>query len=246
MPDYEKDGFNRKEKCKAFLQGIVILAFLSYMFYRSVFAFLILLPLLWFYMKWQKANFLRKQKELLGIQFKELLQSLLAGIQAGYSIENAFGNAYADIALLYGEDAMLAKELLHIKKALRNNRTVEDLVMDLALRSHHPDLMEFAEVFQVAKRSGGNLPGMMKTTTEILTAKMEVKRKISTVISSKKMEQSIMNVVPFGILLYINASSPGFFDVLYHNVTGIIIMTILLLVYLAAYFLAEKIIRIDI
>ena len=245
MPDYEKDGFNRKEKVKALFQGIILLALLSYMFYRSVFAFLILLPLLWFYMKWQKVRFLRKQKELLGIQFKELLYSLQAGIQAGYSIENAFGTAYADISLLFGEDAMLTKELLHIKKALRNNRNVEDLVMDLALRSHHPDIMDFAKVFQVAKRSGGNLPGMMKTTTEILTAKMEVKRKISTVISSKKMEQSIMNVVPFGILLYINASSPGFFDVLYHNVTGILIMTILLIVYLAAYFLAEKIICIE-
>lgn len=245
MPDYEKDGFNRKEKVKSLFQGIILLALLSYMFYRSVFAFLILLPLLWFYMKWQKVRFLRKQKELLGIQFKELLYSLQAGIQAGYSIENAFGNAYADIKLLFGEEAILTKELLHIGTALRNNRNVEDLVMDLALRSHHPDIMDFAEVFQVAKRSGGNLPGMMKTTTEILTAKMEVKRKISTVISSKKMEQSIMNVVPFGILLYINASSPGFFDVLYHNVTGILIMTILLIVYLAAYFLAEKIICIE-
>ena len=245
MPDYSKDGFNQREKFKAISQGIFILALLAYTFYRSAIAFLVMLPFLVFYMKWKKAQFMQRQKELLGIQFKEILHSLLAGIQAGYSIENAFCNAYGDIKLLYGEDAILAKELLLINKSLRNNCNVEDLVMDLAHRSHHPDIMEFAEVFQATKRSGGNLPSMMKTTSEILSAKMEVKRKISTVISSKKMEQNIMNVVPFGIMLYINASSPGFFDVLYHNVTGILIMTILLMVYLAAYFLAEKILRIE-
>ena len=82
---------------------------------------------------------------------------------------------------------------------------------------------------------------MIRQTVDIISDKIEVSRKISTVISSKKMEQSVMNVVPFGIVLYIDASSPGFFDSLYHNPFGILIMTIVLVIYIFAYLLAEKI-----
>ena len=63
-------------------------------------------------------------------------------------------------------------------------------------------------------------------------------------ISAKKMEQTIMDLVPFGIILYIDATTPGFFDSLYHNAAGMALMTALMAVYLAAYLMAEKILDI--
>lgn len=55
-----------------------------------------------------------------------------------------------------------------------------------------------------------------------------------------------MNGVPFGILLYISIASRGFFDVLYKNAAGIIVMTICLGVYLGAIFLSGKIVDIEV
>ena len=52
-----------------------------------------------------------------------------------------------------------------------------------------------------------------------------------------------MNVVPLVILLYLNLTSPGYFDVLYGNVSGICIMSVCLLVYLAAYALSEQMLQ---
>ena len=128
-------------------------------------------------------------------------------------------------------------------RELRNNRNLEDLLSEFAVRTQVADIRDFAQVFHIAKRSGGNLPGILKNTADIISDKIEVKREITTMISAKRLEQSIMNVVPFAIILYINFTSPGFFDPLYHNFLGIVIMSVLLAVYMAALFLADRIIQ---
>lgn len=57
------------------------------------------------------------------------------------------------------------------------------------------------------------------------------------------MELGIMKIMPFGILLYIDMGNPGYFDSLYHNLTGAVIMTGCLGVYLGAYLLGERIMK---
>ena len=47
--------------------------------------------------------------------------------------------------------------------------------------------------------------------------------------------------MPFGIILYIDLSSGGFFEVMYSTAAGRLIMTVCLLVYLAACLLSERI-----
>ena len=75
---------------------------------------------------------------------------------------------------------------------------------------------------------------------------MDVEKEIDVLISSKRLEAGIMNVVPFFIIFYISITSNGFFDPLYHNVVGVILMTICMVVYFAAYLLSQKIVNITI
>ena len=104
--------------------------------------------------------------------------------------------------------------------------------------------MEFAIVFSVAKRTGGNLTEIISRTISVISRKIEVEKEIEVLVSAKRMEARIMNGVPFFIIFYIGLTSKGFFDPLYHNPFGIVLMTICMLVYLAAYLLSEKIINI--
>lgn len=65
-------------------------------------------------------------------------------------------------------------------------------------------------------------------------------------ISAKKMEQKIMNLVPFLIIFYIGTTSKGFFDVLYHNLVGVVVMTVCLVFYGAAWRFSKKIVEIEV
>lgn len=106
--------------------------------------------------------------------------------------------------------------------------------------------MQFADVFLIAKRSGGNMTDILAKTAAVIEQKIETDKEIQLMIGAKKMEQKIMNMVPFLIIFYIGTTSKGFFDVLYHNLIGVVIMTVCLGFYGVAYFMSKRIVEIEV
>lgn len=189
---------------------------------------------------------MRQTEKETAVQFKDAILAVSANQKAGYSVENAFRQSYEDMALLYGKNSVICRELGMIIAGLGNNMVLEKLLYNFGKRCGVEDVMEFAEVFAAAKRNGGNLTEVIERCASVIEEKVETEKEIQVLISARQMEQKIMNIVPFGILLYINATSRGFFDVLYHNVPGAVIMTLCLLVYMAAVLLSRKIVSIEV
>lgn len=197
------------------------------------------------YCKWKKKKLCERRSYELEQEFKDFICIVDLGLQAGHSIENAFQKAGREIRLLYGEESMIRKEAYSIEQQLRNHVIMEEILWDFAKRSGLEDVWNFAEVFAVGKRSGANIREMIAESCKMIVQKAETEREIRILIHGKVMEQKIMCFVPFAIIGYISLSSPGYFDVLYHNLTGIGIMTICLGVYLFAVWLSMRIIRIE-
>ena len=78
------------------------------------------------------------------------------------------------------------------------------------------------------------------------TYKIEVKREIDTMLAAKKYEFQIMSMVPYGIIAYMSLSFSDFMEELYGNVTGIGVMTLCLGIYVGAYYLGVRLLRIDV
>lgn len=182
-------------------------------------------------------------REELNSQFKECILAVAASLKAGYAVENAFVDSRNDMKLLYGENSYIYTELEHIRRGLVINIALEELLADLAVRSGSDEIFQFAQVFVIAKKSGGRMPDIIQTTAGMIGRRIDARSEIHTLLSGRQMEQTIMKCMPFGILLYIGSSYPGYFDSFYHNWTGIGIMTGCLMVYLAAYVLGDKIMR---
>lgn len=225
----------------------MILVMVSWLFYDSMVAFwLFLLPFLYFYLDRKKKVLCEKRKQLLNHQFREVILAVSSHLQAGFSVENAFMEAYRDICMLFGEKCLMARELSWILRRVQNNESLEQSLLQLAQRSDLEDIYEFAEVFAIAKRGGGEIRGIMMRTADIIGDKMEVKREIHTIMSEKMLEQKIMQCMPFGMIGYLSLTSPGFLDSLYHNVVGVVLMTVCLGVYVFSCFLTERILDINI
>lgn len=226
--------------------GICIAAVLASVFYQSWIAAILLQGIVPLYLREKKKELCKKQKFRLNEQFKEVMLTVSVNLRAGYSVENAFREAYKDSCLMFGIDSDMSKELLRIAKGLDNNVILENLLFDFGERSGSDSIRDFAEIFQIAKRSGGDMYSIIQSTVAVICEKVEVKKEIETLLCAKKYEQKIMNAVPILIILYMRGTSPGFFNPLYHNLLGIIIMTVCLGLYMAAYFLAKKITDIEI
>lgn len=246
VKDYENYILSHKELAEHIVVCSVFIALISRLFYDSIVTFILVIPFTIVTLKQKREKLCKKQKQQLETEFKDVILSVSSNIQAGYSVENAFGEAYQETILLYGKSSVMAVELKLMLRRLSNNEQLEDILTDLARRSGVGDIRDFADIFQIAKRSGGDLRGIIANTAAIIGDKQEVKREIETVISEKKLEQTIMRYIPLFIMLYISLTSKGYFESLYHNILGWIIMTAGLAVYFIACRLSDKILDIEV
>ena len=211
------------------LEGVVLIGVIAYLFYDSPIAAVFLTPLLYPYYA----------------QFREALAAIITALKAGYSAENAFIECLREMQFQFGEKAMITREMKRIGKGIENRIPLEKLLAEFASRWQIEEISEFAEVFSIARRSGGNLPEILGRTAEIIRGRMEIDTEIDILLSSRKFEQKIMDGVPFFIIFYLGMSTDGFFSVLYHNLPGVIFMTGCLAAYLAAYVISDRIMAIE-
>ena len=163
------------------------------------------------------------------------------GKKAVYYDENAFLSSYPDMKLLYGEDSSICKMLRILKIGRENNVDFSTLWRQMGDWTDIPEIQEFAAVYEISGKYSGNMAGVMEKTAGIIVKKMETEKEIEVLLSARKLEQKIMNAMPFLIMLYVNLTSPGYFDKLYHSLAGTAVMTLCLGVYLGAYILSRKI-----
>ncbi|MCR5417676.1 MAG: type II secretion system F family protein [Lachnospiraceae bacterium] len=199
-----------------------------------------------FYVRSKAKQLCQRRKQELLVQFQDLIRSYSTALKAGYSVENAFKEAYADLKYLYEDKALIMMECARMVDRMKNGHGIDELMLDLGKRSGLEDITDFASVFSVAKKSGGNLGAMIADTTQRISEKLSVTEEIRLMFASKALDQRIMNLVPVGIMLYILLGNPDYFEPLYKNAAGIAIMTAALGLYAAAYFLARKIMDIRI
>ncbi len=243
---YEEYQLSLRERVLAWGKGLCICGVLAFTFYRSITAFLLMIPVGLAYPVYERSRLKKQRLQVLADQFKESMVVLSGALSAGYSVENALSVSCEELGLLYGKDGMIVQEFTYIIQQMHTNRAVEWLFQDFAERSGNEDIQNFAEVFVAAKRSGGNLSEIMRHTAEVIRDKMQVKEEIRTMTASRQFEQKIMNLIPFFIVLYVDCSSPGFFSQMYETMMGRILMSICLFVYVISFYLGRRILNIEV
>ena len=221
--------------------GIVCLV--SILFYRSAVPMVAAVVFVPFFLRRSAEKCCEKRKQELTLQFREAMQSVTGALVAGYSMENAWREAERDMRVLYGENGYMTGELHNMNQALLLNENLEDLLDDFGKRSDLRDVKSFCQVMRFAKRSGGNFTKIIENTIKKIGDKIDITREIYTTMTAKRLESKLMSVIPLGVLLYVSLSFGGYLDGLYHNVSGVIIMTVCLAVYGVGILLSERIMK---
>ena len=141
----------------------------------------------------------------------------------------------------FGKGAFICEELEAIRRGMILNITLEELLTELGERSGSDAISDFARVFAIAKRYGGSMPEIISSAADTISLQIETREEIDASLSGRRMELNIMRIMPFGILAYVGLTSPGYFDPLYGNLTGTLLMSGLLLIYLAGFVIGDKI-----
>lgn len=197
------------------------------------------------YLAYRKRVLVEKRKWMLMVEFKDVMDSMVSALAAGYSMENAVTEAYRDLMLLQGKETAMLQELQQIRQKLGLGHTLDSLLLDLGRRSGVEDIVIFAQIYATARRSGGNLVQVMKKTAASIGEKIEIQREVQTMIAGKKMEAVCMMIIPLLIILYLQVCSPEFLQPLYGNWTGALFMTAALSVYITGVVWSQHIMKIQ-
>lgn len=126
----------------------------------------------------EKKRAKRRWQNQISIEFREGLQGIAAALQAGYSMENALEESQKDLVLLYGEHSVLVPQMQRMSYELQLNQPIEEVFYRFGQLTQVEDVMRFAQVLHIAKRTGGDLIAITRMTADRISEKMEVKREI--------------------------------------------------------------------
>lgn len=240
----KKYRLSPKELGAVFLKAAGLTAAIMLLFYRSFWA-IVWFPAIWLWEVCQERRVRTEKKEnQLREEFLHGISVLNASLQAGFSMENAWREVEREIKYLYGERSEFYQELKEINQRTAHNTPIEKLFLEFAYRCRLEEMIQFAELLEFGKRSGGNWKQMIDVTVNQMNQRQEAKQEIEVMVAEKKMEQEIMNLLPLGLLAFLQFSAWDYMEVLYHNWIGVIAMSLFLAAYAAAILLSQKILRV--
>ena len=207
----------------------------------SIIPFIIFLPGLFFFFKITCSTLKKRRDKLLTYQFKEFLSIISTLLSTGYSLENAIIESKKEISILYPKSYILS-EIQKMSNNLLLHIPPDIIFKDLATRCDITHIKTFSEILNIASKSGGNLIQIILSTTSSITTQIDIYREIDISISGKKYEFFIMAIMPIIIMIYIKITQPGFFNPIYNDITGNILMFICLCFYGLALYIGYKII----
>ncbi len=233
-----------KETVSLTAQTLLVILALNWFFYRRVLAFLPLFFVGAGYFRLKYRDRIEEKRQKAKVEFKELLLLACTGLRAGYSVENALTGSREDLLRLYGKDSSVIRLLSEIEVLRKNHQPVAEAFRKAGKNMAIEDMTEFASVYEVAYKKSGNLSEVMDRTSEGIIEKLRVEEEIYASLNERRFEMRIMNLMPFLIMLYINLTSRGYFDGMYHSFTGVLVMSGAMAVYILAYLWGDRIARI--
>ena len=225
------------------ISGIIFIIATSGLFYdfHKISLFLVLfLPL---FVINSKKNSKEKKCALLQAQFKDALQYIKNGVDSGESLKNAIKNAANGLKALYGDNSEIthAFKKMHVK--IETGHEIANEFCELGKTLYIREAVEFAELYTILKRNGGNLSEVLAAEIESIRDRINLKRELNVTIAEKKGEFNIMLCIPYFILIYLKVFAADLTEPLYHNVKGIFFMTAMLMAYILLYLTGRTIIK---
>jgi tight adherence protein B len=229
-----------------FAAGTFIFA-IGYIFYHSIILSLIITPLAFLYPKIKTKELMEKRKQELNLQFKDLIYSLSSSLSAGRSLESSFTEVLKDLSIIYpDEDTLVMKETRFIIHKLELNEPIEDILVSFAERTGIEDIKTFVDVIKSCRKAGGNLIEVIRSTTNIINDKIEIKNEIDTMLAEKKFEQRLMSMAPIFMILVLSLSAKDYMEPIFSTLAGRVAMTVAMITISITYFISQRIMKIKI
>jgi len=181
-----------------------------------------------------------KRKSQLTLQFQSFLAAMSVALSAGQNMTESLNAAYQDLKLQYSEQSDIVIEVKEMLNGIKNGVPIETMMSFLGDRSGNADIKNFGIVFSMSFRTGGNLKEVVGRTSEIISEKISISQEIETTLTSNKTQFLAMMAIPVLMVLMLRLMSSTF-AAGFSKITGVIAITVALILFYVAYKMGMKI-----
>lgn len=238
--DYNTYFETKRERLSWFLLGLLGGGMILYIFYESLMLSLLagiacglaFIPI-------RRKQTIKKRRQNLKNQFRSFLDSMSTSVGAGKNMYGALESARYDLENQFGPDADIVIETKTVLAGVYSNIQIEDMFKNFAERSGIDDVYNFANVFATSYGPGGNMRDVIRNTASIIGDKIEIQMELETMVAGQKNEMNIMLLMPVLFIVVMKNMGDGLVDL--SSPEGILSVTIALALFIAAYFVGQKI-----
>ncbi len=182
----------------------------------------------------------RKRVEKIEEQLDGFILALANALKSTPSIGAAFHSVATVIS-----DPMRQEVDLAIKE-MKVGATLDQALLHMAARVGSRQLDSALSAILIGRQVGGNLPKVLETTAATLREMHRLEGVVRTKTAEGKAQLWVIALMPFGLLLILNAFWPGYFEPLTKNIMGYVIIIVCTACWVASIVLARKVLNVDI
>ncbi len=226
--------------------SLIVSATIGFLYFNSPFmGAAIFLGLFMYYPRYREMKEEKRKRELL-LQFKDLLYSISASMVLGRNMKQSLEESIIFWHNIYDEKDMIIKEVREmIREMDETHETDVKVLRNFALRSGLPDIVDFVNVYESCKITGGDMPRAISRATEVIGDKITMEKEMDLALSEKRVEGRIVGLAPFVMTLAMRVLSPEYMSSIYESSFGLTISGLSLGLSVIALLMIERINRIE-
>ena len=219
--DYSTYYMTKQEIILYTVMGCAVLFALGYIFYRSVIVAALFALLGFKYPEIKTKSIISDRQKKISNQFKDMLYAMQSAVSSGVSVENSVTMALEEMKKQYVDPTtIIIRELELMVNRISVGTNIEEVFADFAARTHNEDVFTFSNIFEISKRTGGNIVEIMRQTATIISEKIEVKGEIDTRLSGKKAEGKVMIAMPILLIFFMSKTTGDFMEPVFTTLYG--------------------------
>lgn len=245
--DYNYYYMTQQEKLCYTIIGCAVMFVLGYIFYRSIIVSILFALLGFKYPEIKTKSIIRDRQKKISTQFKDMLYAMQSAVSSGTSVENSITMALEEMKKQYTDpNTIIVKELELMVNRISVGTNIEEVFSDFAARTHNEDVYTFANIFEISKRTGGNIVEIMRQSTTIISEKIEIKSEIDTKLAGRKSESKVMIAMPILLIFIMSKTTGDFMEPVFTTFAGRIAATVALFLIIIGALWSNKITDIEV
>lgn len=190
-------------------------------------------------------RYLKKVKsDRMLLEFQDFIYLLDSCLKSGKSFDNALIEVKFNLYNMYGDDALLGKELDKIVYWNKIGINYEKGFNLLEEEYQIGFFKEFGNILEITRNKGGNLKEVLENTNNILSERLEVEREIKTLLAKQRIEVLILRGIPFMMLLAFRFLYPEMIIFLTKNMIGIVTFLGVGFLFALSFFISNKLMEV--